>query len=94
MAMTGNVRRLVIHAVSPGSRRDIRQRVEISGKRLAHAPGIVDAHRHASQRSKGKAHGHAVIVVGVYGGAGRNAVDRRRDAQEIRTLVDCRANSI
>ena len=46
-----------------------RERGEVIGERLAHALGIVDAHRDAAERREREAHRHPVVVVGV---------DRRR----------------
>src|SRR6266581_3793746 len=57
--------RCLAHASSPP--RDTRKRVEVFRERLAHAPGVVDAHLDSAQRRERKGHRHAVVVVGVDG---------------------------
>jgi len=43
-----------------------RQFLEVAGKRLVDTLGIVDTHRYTPQSHQRKAHGHAVVIVGVY----------------------------
>ena len=62
---------------------ELEQRLEVIGEGLGHALRVQDAHGQAGrvEGRQRKAHGHAVVVIGVNGGAA--PLHRRGDANEI-----------
>src|SRR6266571_2293611 len=65
--------RCLAHASSPP--RDTRKRVEVFRERLAHAPGVVDAHLDSAQRRERKGHRHAAIVAGLSAAGGVTRIE-------------------
>ena len=68
---------------------DALQDIKVRGERLPGAARIVDDHRHATAGDQGECHGHAVVVICIYGHISLHRRRGRNDA-EVSAFLDLR----